>query len=200
VRGRYFRENFAQGGLDLAQVVPELVTNADAAIAQRLEREPSLVRSLYRELERVLKPIIDAEERRAGAHLIAAGRAVRARDEVGLRALNDALRAAFDAPGAAGFARGGAASAAPPVAEESIGAPPSPGGRVVARETALGAAMRFRQSPIRLHPGERRGVSLLFDPERVPPGTAIDVVADPGYTSGCGQRPCPPRGGSAGRA
>src|SRR5215208_3274843 len=33
VRGRYFRENFAQGGLDLAQVVPELVTNADAAIA-----------------------------------------------------------------------------------------------------------------------------------------------------------------------
>src|SRR5215210_5537638 len=33
VRGRYFRENFAQGGLDLVQVVPELVTNADAAIA-----------------------------------------------------------------------------------------------------------------------------------------------------------------------
>src|SRR3989442_14801869 len=33
VRGRYFRENFAQGGLDLTQVVPELVTNADAAIA-----------------------------------------------------------------------------------------------------------------------------------------------------------------------
>jgi hypothetical protein len=33
VRGRYFRENFAQGGVDLAQIVPELVTNADAAIA-----------------------------------------------------------------------------------------------------------------------------------------------------------------------
>src|ERR671914_1823123 len=33
VRGRYFRENFAQGGIDLVQVVPELVTNADAAIA-----------------------------------------------------------------------------------------------------------------------------------------------------------------------
>ena len=33
VHGRYFRENFAQGGLDLAQVVAELVTNADAAIA-----------------------------------------------------------------------------------------------------------------------------------------------------------------------
>jgi len=30
---RYFRENYAQGGLDLVQVVPELVTNADAAIA-----------------------------------------------------------------------------------------------------------------------------------------------------------------------
>jgi hypothetical protein len=33
VRGRYFRENFAQAGIDLVQIVPELVTNADAAIA-----------------------------------------------------------------------------------------------------------------------------------------------------------------------
>jgi hypothetical protein len=33
VRGRYFRENFAQRGIDLVQIVPELVTNADAAIA-----------------------------------------------------------------------------------------------------------------------------------------------------------------------
>lgn len=31
-RGRYFRENFAQGGVDLVQVIPELITNADAAI------------------------------------------------------------------------------------------------------------------------------------------------------------------------
>src|SRR5213592_854955 len=33
VNGRYFRENFAQGGVDLVQIIPELVTNADAAIA-----------------------------------------------------------------------------------------------------------------------------------------------------------------------
>jgi hypothetical protein len=33
VRGRYFRENFAQAGIDLAQIIPELVTNSDAAIA-----------------------------------------------------------------------------------------------------------------------------------------------------------------------
>ena len=32
VHGRYFRENFAQGGLELVQMIPELVTNADAAI------------------------------------------------------------------------------------------------------------------------------------------------------------------------
>ena len=32
VRGRYFRENFAQAGIDLSQIIPELVTNADAAI------------------------------------------------------------------------------------------------------------------------------------------------------------------------
>ena len=33
VRGRYFRENFAQAGIDFTQIIPELVTNADAAIA-----------------------------------------------------------------------------------------------------------------------------------------------------------------------
>ena len=32
-RGRYFRENYAQSGFDLVQIIPELVTNADAAIA-----------------------------------------------------------------------------------------------------------------------------------------------------------------------
>ncbi|MGH2968736.1 MAG: hypothetical protein ACRDK0_06690, partial [Solirubrobacteraceae bacterium] len=68
---------------------------------------------LYAAIERVLRPIVAAEERRAGAHLVRAGRAVQARDEVGLRALNDALRTAFDAPGTAGFERGGAPSAAP---------------------------------------------------------------------------------------
>jgi hypothetical protein len=34
VRGHYFCENFAQGGIDLVQIVPEPVTNADAAIAR----------------------------------------------------------------------------------------------------------------------------------------------------------------------
>src|SRR5436190_23785259 len=33
VRGRYFRKNFAQAGIDLVQIVPELATNAAAAIA-----------------------------------------------------------------------------------------------------------------------------------------------------------------------
>ena len=50
-------------------------------------------------IDRVLRPIVAAEERRAGAHLIGAPRAVTARDQVGLRALNDLLKAAFDQPG-----------------------------------------------------------------------------------------------------
>ncbi len=33
VHARYVRENFAQGGIDLVQIIPEWVTNADAAIA-----------------------------------------------------------------------------------------------------------------------------------------------------------------------
>lgn len=42
--------------------------------------------------------------------------------------------------------------------------------------------MRFKQSPIRIHPGEQRTVSLLFDPESVPPGTAIEIATDPGLS------------------
>ena len=62
----------------------------------------------------MLRPIVADEERRAGAHLVRPGRAVQARDQVGLRALNDALRGAFDAPGGAGFERGGTPSDTPP--------------------------------------------------------------------------------------
>jgi hypothetical protein len=39
-------------------------------------------RGLYAAVERVLRPIVAAEERRAGAHLVRAGRAVQARDGV----------------------------------------------------------------------------------------------------------------------
>jgi hypothetical protein len=42
--------------------------------------------------------------------------------------------------------------------------------------------MRFKQSPIRLHPGEQRDVSLLFDPQRIPPGTPVEVATDPGLS------------------
>ena len=157
---------------------PQVVVRVDRS---GLNDAHPLVRRLYAALERILKPIIDAEERRAGARLVRAGKEIAARDEVGLRALNHALRAAFDAPGQAGFARGGAPTVQPPVEEREqqetvppLAAPPS--------ALALDAAMRFKQSPVRLHPGEERGVSLLFDPARVPPGTPIEVATDPGLS------------------
>jgi hypothetical protein len=42
--------------------------------------------------------------------------------------------------------------------------------------------MRFKQSPIRIHPGEQRTVSLLFDPTLVQPGTPIEIATDPGLS------------------
>ena len=42
------------------------------------------------------------------------------------------------------------------------------------------APLRFKQSLVRLHPGERRGISLLIDPQRIPPGTPIHTAVDPG--------------------
>jgi hypothetical protein len=157
---------------------PQVVVRVDRS---GLNDAHPLVRRLYAALERILRPIIEAEERRAGARLVRAGKEIAARDEVGLRALNDALRAAFDAPGQAGFARGAAPTAQPPVEEPlapeavpPLAAPPS--------ALALDAAMRFRHSPVRLHPGEERGISLLFDPSRVPPGTPIEIATDPGLS------------------
>ncbi len=158
---------------------PQVVVRVDRS---GLNEAHPLVQRLYAAIERLLRPIVEAEERRAGARLVRAGREIAARDEVGLRALNDALRAAFDAPGQAGFARGGGPAERPPL-EEGGGegaAPAVPAGPTA--PAALEAAMRFKQSPIRLHPGEQRSVSLLFDPARVPPGTPIEVATDPGLT------------------
>jgi hypothetical protein len=69
VRGRYFRENFAQAGIDIAQIVPELVTNADAAIAAagrsraRIDLrfgapDPDFVRTWKREMRALQVPAL----------------------------------------------------------------------------------------------------------------------------------------------
>jgi hypothetical protein len=156
---------------------PQVVVRVDRS---GLNDAHPLVKRLYAAIERIVRPIIEAEERRAGARLVRAGKEITARDEVGLRALNDALRAAFDAPGQAGFARGGAAEQRP-VEEPEQAVPPQPPG-TGASALPLDAAMRFKQSPIRVHPGEQRTVSLLFDPTRIPPGTPIEIATDPGLS------------------
>jgi hypothetical protein len=160
---------------------PQVVVKVDRS---GLNEHHPVVQQLYAGIERVLRPIVAAEERRAGAHIVRAGRAVQARDQVGLRALNDVLRGAFDAPGSAGFERGGAPSDALAKTEpETAAAEPravEPAARAPASDEALAGAMRFKQSPIRLHPGEDRGVSLVIDPAQVPPGTPVSVSADPG--------------------
>src|SRR5215208_3567004 len=158
---------------------PQVVVKVDRS---GLNEHHPVVQQLYAGIERVLRPIVAAEERRAGAHIVRAGRAVQARDQVGLRALNDALRSAFDAPGTAGFERGGAPSAEPAGAEPTPGAHDlgGPSAPAPAPDAALAGAMRFKQSPIRLHPGEDRSVSLVIDPAQVPPGMPVRVSADPG--------------------
>jgi hypothetical protein len=163
---------------------PQLVVKADRS---GLNEHHPLVRRLYAAIDEVLRPIVAAEERRAGAHLVQAARAVRARDEVGLRELNDALRSAFDAPGSAGFARGAtpgarapATNGGPPEEDTSHSGPERepPGARPA--PPASQAPMRFKQLLVRMHPGEQRGVSLIFDPARVAPGTPVTVLADTG--------------------
>ncbi|MGI8505800.1 MAG: hypothetical protein ACR2MK_03170 [Solirubrobacteraceae bacterium] len=162
---------------------PELVVKVDRS---GLNEHHPIVKRLYAAIDGVLRPIVTAEEGRAGAHLIGAPRAVTARDQVGLRALNDALKTAFDQPGTAAAQPGTSpadkapAQPAPPPsadAEPSVASTPA-----LAQPTPPGPALYFKQSPIRLHPGEKRTVTLLADPDRVEPGTQVEVEADRGLT------------------
>ena len=157
---------------------PQVVVKVDRS---GLNEHHPFVQRLYAAIDRVLRPIVAAEERRAGAHLVAPGKAMQARDQVGLRALNDALRSAFDTPGTRRFEPGGAPTERRRVeARERRVDGASPASAAAACRTRRSArAMRFKQSPVRLHPGERRGVSLLIDPAQVPPGTPVTSPPTP---------------------
>jgi hypothetical protein len=121
-----------------------------------------VVKALYEAVDRVLRPIVAEEEKRAGAHLIRAGSALKARDQGGLRALNDALKTAFDTPGKAAFAPGDEPATKPPaVDDEPTAQQPGESGEPQdrQRQPALLAPLRFKQALVRLHPGERRGAT-----------------------------------------
>jgi hypothetical protein len=169
----------------LARPRPELVVKVDRS---GLNEHHPLVGRLYQAIDRVLRPIVAAEERRAGAHLIGAPRAVTARDQVGLKALNDLLKAAFDQPGQAAAEPGPTPAEKPPAQgpdSEPEPEPPSPGEPAAGEQPppdAAALALWFKQTPIRLHPGEKRTVTLLADPARVQPGTPVELEADPGLT------------------
>lgn len=164
---------------------PELVVKVDRS---GLNEHHPIVQRLYAAIDRVLRPIVTAEERRAEAHLIGATRAVTARDEVGLRALNDLLKAAFDQPGTAAAESGNRPATTPPTqlpnderidhaGETRVTPEPTPPTPITAR-----SALRSKQSPIRLHPGEKRTVTLLADPAQVHVGSKVEIEADQGLT------------------
>lgn len=180
---------------------PQVVVKVDRS---GLNDHHPVVKALYATIDRVLKPIVADEERRASAHIIRAGGALRARDQVGLRTLNDALKGAFDTPGKAAFIGGGQASEKAAAEREARLArsarEPEQADRTVAEPTTqLMPAIRFKQALVRLHPGERRGVSLLTDPARIAPGTAVNVAVDPGLwiNLASGDVPSPVRAGWA---
>lgn len=162
---------------------PELVVKVDRS---GLNEHHPIVARLYQAIDRVLRPIVHAEERRASSHLIGAPKAVTARDQVGLRALNDLLKAAFDQPGTAASEPGShAADRAPAPSSGTIAEPHASEeepDRPRDQPSTVSQALWFKQSPLRLHPGEKRTVTLLTDPERVPAGTAVEIEADPGLS------------------
>jgi hypothetical protein len=160
---------------------PELVVKVDRS---GLNEHHPIVNALYAAIDRVLRPIVAAEERRAATHLIGAARTVTARDQVGLRAINDLLKAAFDQPGTVGSEPGKHPADKAP-AQDDEPAPPTivePDPTKEPRPVVAAQPLWFKQSPVRLHPGERRTVTLLANPTAVTPGTAVEIEADPGLT------------------
>jgi hypothetical protein len=167
---------------------PELVVKVDRS---GLNEHHPIVGRLHQAIDRVLRPIVAAEERRAGARLIGAPKAVTARDQVGLRALNDLLKAAFDQPGSAAAEPGDQAATKPPTFQQETkqerersepAEPEAPGEYSAAESGPPVLALWFKQSPVRLHAGERRTLTLLADPTRVRPGTHVELEADPGLS------------------
>ena len=165
---------------------PELVVKVDRS---GLNEHHPMVKRLYVAIDRLLKPIVAEEERRAGAHLIGTARAVTARDQVGMRALNDALKAAFDHPGSSGRDVGAApASSAPDGTaepEDEADAANVDGrepGEQQPSERAPVPALFFKQSPIRMHPGEQRTITIHANPDLIPADTPIEIDNDPGLT------------------
>lgn len=161
---------------------PQVVVRVDRS---GLNEHHPLVQRLRAAIDRVLAPIVADEERRASAHVVRPGRALRVRDEVGVRALNDALRNAFDAPGSSGFTQGGSGRANPTAADRETARDPAhaPSLNAVSQEASgerLRAALRFKQSPLRLHAGESRNTSLIFDPTRLSAGAPVSIQSDPG--------------------
>ena len=174
---------------------PQVVVKVDRC---GLNDNHPIVKALYAAIDGVLRPIVAAEERRTRAHLVRAGGALRARDQVGLRALNESLRARLTRPARP------ASNRREPSARRAD-APRSPtracGGDRAHRPTPRRRhwPLRFKQALVRMHPGERRGVSLLVDPARIAPGTPIQVAVDPGLGSTSG-RTVPNRCAAGGRA
>ena len=164
---------------------PQVVVKVDRG---GLNDNHPVVKALYAAIDDVLRPIVAAEERRGRAHLVRTGGTLRARDQVGLRALNDALKSAFDTPGRAGSQPGGAPSQRAALTADEPGHTPQSDARdpEAPDDPALGEPaqpalpLRFKQALIRLHPGERRGISLLADSQSIAPGTAVHAVTDPG--------------------
>jgi hypothetical protein len=111
-----------------------------------------------------------------------------------VRALNDVLKSAFDQPGKAGVESGADPPAAATAVDTEIDDDADESDDAIADggdaaqpdepsvEPAPPAAMRFKQTLVRLHPGERRGVSIVIDPEQIAPGTPVHVAVDPGLS------------------
>lgn len=185
-------ETMQRSALDAPR--PELVVKVDRS---GLNEHHAVVVRLYAAIDRVLGPIVQAEERRAAAHRLGAPKAVTARDQVGLRALNDALKAAFDHPGSSGPDPGERPATtapderrpdqdqleqpAPEGADRSADDEPT-GAHDTEAEPASHPALWFKSSPIRMHPGEQRTVTILADPAQVEPDSAVRVTADAGLT------------------
>ena len=183
---------------------PQVVVKVDRS---GLNDNHPVVKALYAAIDGVLRPIVAAEERRARAHLVRAGRraagARPGRAAGAQRRAQGRVRRARQGrlPGRREGVRNRHRSQRDePEDCRSADETASPPREPQAPAHRARAPLRFKQALVRLHPGERRGISLLVDPERIAPGTPIHVAADAGpRRRTCGPTRCPSPCAAAGR-
>lgn len=161
---------------------PELVVRVDR---RGLNRDHWLVARLYEAIDRIVGEVVLAEEARSRRRIAAVATDIAQLDRVGLAHLNEAIARVFRVGRGVGpSARPGGSSVRPGPGQLDLNAhrgPDDPPDIVVPapqRTSPPDTPIYFSQRFMRLPPARRREIQLHTLPDRIPPGSVVELTVD----------------------